>query len=188
MQVQVKYIDALVAQLNNRLPDVRELEPFSIFDPSKVPDRSQNETFDTYGNNELQLLSTHYGSGQKADINKEALLSEWVMLKQLIAEKFREISCKNFLTLVSTNDSLTTMFPNLSTLAFIARILPVSTAECERCFSGMKRIKTVLRNRMETDTLEKLMRISVEGPALDDFNFDKAADLWGSLRQRRITV
>ena len=38
-------------------------------------------------------------------------------------------------------------FPQLSRLASIALIIPVSTAECERCFSSMNRIKTDLRNR-----------------------------------------
>ena len=80
------------------------------------------------------------------------------------------------------------MFPNFAVLASIALVIPVSTAECERCFSSMKRIKTTLRNRMETDTLDQLMRIANEGPKPEDFNFEKAADLWGSLRQRRISV
>ena len=75
------------------------------------------------------------------------------------------------------------LFPNFSKLASVARVLPVSTAECERCFSTMKRIKTVLRNHMETS---RVIRIPAEGPELESFNFDTAADLWGSLCQRRI--
>ena len=53
----------------------------------------------------------------------------------------------------------------------------------------MKRIKTTLRNRMESATLDQLMRIANEGPKPEEFNFDKAADLWGSIRQRiNVTV
>ena len=107
------------------------------------------------------------------------------MLKQLISKEYCENSCKQFLVLISTDVTLTMLFPNFSKLASIARILP---AECERCFSATKRVKSVLRNRLETGTLERLLRISLEGPALDDFNFNKAAVLWGSLRQRRITI
>ena len=76
------------------------------------------------------------------------------------------------------------LFPNFSKLASVARVLPVSTAECERCFSTMKRIKTVLRKHMETNTRDRLIRIPAEGPELESFNFDTAADLWGSLCQR----
>ena len=37
MQVQEKYIDALVTQLQNRLADVADLEQFSLSNPSKLP-------------------------------------------------------------------------------------------------------------------------------------------------------
>ena len=176
-----------MTQLKNRLADVADLEPFSLFDPLKLPAES-DEAFKNYGDCQLEHLSTKYGSGDKADIDKEALLSEWAMLKPLISQKYRHESCRQFLTLISTDATLRSLFPNFSKIASIARILPISTAECERCFSAMKRVKTVLRNRLETDTLERLLRICLEGPPLVDFNFEKAADLWGSLRQRRITI
>jgi len=41
---------------------------------------------------------------------------------------------------------------------------------------------------METDTLDRLMRIANEGPKFENFNFDKAADLWGSLRQKKVAI
>jgi len=74
-QVQDKYITALVAQLKDRLPDVVELEAFSIFDPSKVPEESA-EDFSTYGDIKLDLLCSQYGSGDRADISAEGLRSE----------------------------------------------------------------------------------------------------------------
>ena len=101
-----------MTQLNNRLADVADLEPFYVFDPSKLPD----ETFKTYGVHQLEHLSTQYGSEDKADVNKEALLSEWAMLKQLISQKYRKKSCRQFLTLISTDDTLITLFPNFSNL------------------------------------------------------------------------
>ena len=52
----------------------------------------------------------------------------------------------------------------------------------------MNRIKTDLRNRLKTVTLDNLMRISIEGPPLSDFNFEKAADIWGGMRNRRLSV
>ena len=62
------------------------------------------------------------------------------------------------------------------------------TADCERGFSAVKRIKTVLRNRLKTQTLDCLMRISVEGPELENFNFENAATVWGSLRNRHCRI
>ena len=187
-QIQEKYITALVSQLKDRLPEVEELEAFSIFDPSKLPEESAEESFAAYGKDKIELLSSRYGNGDKADICKEGLYSEWVTLKPLLSQGYREVTCKDFLILISSDSTLTAMFPNFAVLASIALVIPVSTAECERCFSSMKRIKTILRNRMETETLDQLMRIANEGPEPEHFNFNKAADLWGSLRQRRITV
>ncbi len=57
------------------------------------------------------------------------------------------------------------MFLNLTKLSTIAALIPVSTAECERAFSAMNRIKVDLRNRLKTTTLNSLMRISIEGPS-----------------------
>ena len=175
-QVQEKYIDALLAQLQDRLPDVAELEAFSILDPSKLPDQSC-ASFTTYGSSQLDMLSSRYGVGDRADIDKEELISEWIGLKQIIDQSYRHMSAKQFVRHLSTDSTMLTMFPNFSKIASITRILPVSTAECEHCFSLMKRIKSTSRNRMETDTLNKLMRICVEGPTLENFDFNKAADM-----------
>ena len=45
-------------------------------------------------------------------------------------------------------------------------MLPIATADCDRGFSAMNRIKTVTRNRLKTNTLEQLMFISIKGPYL----------------------
>ena len=55
-------------------------------------------------------------------------------------------------------------FPNLSKLATILTVLPVTTATVERTFSKIKLVKTRLRSRMGEDTLEHTMRICIEGP------------------------
>ena len=138
---------------------IRSLSPFLTlrnYLPTQMKDSRPMVT--------ISWNATQCGRGEKAYINKEALhFSEWAMLKQLISKKYREKSCKQFLVLISTGVTLMMLFPNFSKLASIARILPISTAECERCFSAMKRVKTVLRNRLETVTLERLLRISLEG-------------------------
>ena len=67
-------------------------------------------------------------------------------------------------------------------------MLPVSTADCERCFSTMNRVKTDLRNGMNAETLQRLIRIRIEGPHSSDFNFAEAAHRWVTLKNRRIAV
>lgn len=92
------------------------------------------------------------------------------------------------LKLVAGNATVRALYPNLSKLAKVCLILPVSTADCERSFSTKKRVKTDLRNRMNTSTLDALMRIRIEGPSLSEFDFDTALNSWAKLRNRRIKV
>ena len=79
------------------------------------------------------------------------------------------------------------MFPELAKLASIGALISVSTAECERAFSAMNHIKTDLRN-LKTSTLDCLMRISTEGPCIAQFNFERAADIWGGMHNRRLSI
>ena len=44
--------------------------------------------------------------------------------------------------------------------------------------------KTDLCNRLKTRTLECLMRISIEGPSREDFDFAKTAKMW--MKNRRL--
>ena len=78
------------------------------------------------------------------------------------------------------------MFPNLAKLAAIGLLLPMSTADCERGFSTLSRVKTDLRNRLQNKTLNHLLMISIEGPDAADYSFDEACDLWAGWRNRRI--
>lgn len=58
------------------------------------------------------------------------------------------------------------------------KVVPVSSAECERGFSIMNNTLTKLRNRMHIETLSSLMFISVNGPALEDFPAKRFAADW----------
>ncbi len=59
---------------------------------------------------------------------------------------------------------------NILHLVHIMLVLPVSAAVCERGFSAQKRIKSDTSASLHSDTVEDLIRISVEGPSLEDFD------------------
>ena len=53
----------------------------------------------------------------------------------------------------------------------------------------MKRIKTRLRSQLSNVTLNHCMRISMEAPAFDTFDFDTAVNSWSALKKHKcITV
>ena len=53
-------------------------------------------------------------------------------------------------------------FPILVKLLKISLSISVSTAECERCFSALKRIKTYLRSTMTNERLVNVAILSIE--------------------------
>ncbi|CAF0879272.1 unnamed protein product [Didymodactylos carnosus] len=91
-------------------------------------------------------------------------VSEKVFRKYLYAQKQQQLStiltqrqqCNNLVKNGMTRD----MYPQLSLAAEIFLCAPVSTATAERDFSTMNIILTDLRNRLTTEHLEQLMRIS----------------------------
>ena len=122
-----------------------------------------------------------YSEGPDAYIDRDQCKSEWESFKRLMKNNYASKSMRQIFKMLCTNQSLRDMFPQLSKLANVGALIPVSTAECERAFSSMNRIKTDLRNRLKTSTLDCLMRISIEGPQIGDFNFERAADIWGGM-------
>ena len=63
-------------------------------------------------------------------------------------------------------------------------------AVCERGFSTMKRVKTDWRSCLKSQTLEKLMHISIDGVPLKDFDPLRAIQDWWAdgTRTRRPNV
>ena len=79
-------------------------------------------------------------------------------------------------------------YPNMCVLAQIALLIPVSTVECERGFSAMKRIKTALRNLLGEEMLEALMFLSIEAEDRARFPFEVAVRRWFDKSPRRVEI
>ena len=177
--VQKKYIKALKEHLDNRLPSTDLLDAFCIFDPAQRNEDSISR---------LQVLIEQYCPSDPPFIAEDELKSEWELFRVLLSTTYSSWSHYQVMKLVAGNRTLRTLYPNLCKLVQICLILPLSTADCERAFSTMKRVKTPLRNRLNTKTLDSLMRIRVEGPDLSSFDFELALNNWAKLRNRRIKV
>ena len=146
-KVQHKFVDAVIDQLQERLPNCEELSAFTIFDPQKVPHQSEEgnpEAFQQWGTDQLAILERMYAEGMNPDICKEAIYSEWESLKQLFSSTYHNLTMQGMLKLLVSNATLKSMYPQLSKMASTSLVIPLSTAECDRCFSAMKRIKTDL--------------------------------------------
>ena len=80
----------------------------------------------------------------------------------------------------------TTVFPLLANLASCLLVIPASTADCERGFSALKRIKTSTRNRLSSGTLDDLMIIDLEGKDVSKFDFKAVINAWASIKKRQL--
>lgn len=72
----------------------------------------------------------------------------------------------------------------------ITRTIPMTTAEAERSFSTMKRIKTFLRSTMLEDRLSALSMLSIENQLIKNIsNFnDKVIDVFINMKDRLIDL
>ena len=85
-------------------------------------------------------------------------------------------------------DSLHQVFSETLKLLKILVVTPMATAEPERCFSTLKRIKTFLRSTMTNERLSALGMLSIEKnmiAEIKDFN-EKVMDHFASVKNRRM--
>ena len=92
---------------------------------------------------------------------------------------FQRKGSNSVLASLTSNSVYRDSFPELAKLAAAALVIPMSTADCERGFSAMNKIKIQLWNSLKTETLDYLM-ISIEVKKREDFNFDRSADMWAA--------
>ena len=179
------FLVAVIDHLRNRFPAMELLEAFSIFNPHTLP-ASDVDELAAYGDDKLEVLLDHY-SGTALELDREQAMAEWQMLRVILTENQRLQSLPDavsFLCDPSTDGTLT----QLQALSIRVLLLPVSTADCERGFSYMNRIVTPLRNRLKTENIDKLVRLSANGAEVHDFDFVKALSKWANLGPHRINV
>ena len=79
----------------------------------------------------------------------------------------------DMLTIMNDNN-LGSSFPNTTKLLKILITTPMTTAEAERCFSTLKRIKTFLRSTMTNERLSALAMLSIENTMISEMkNFNE---------------
>ena len=161
VSVRQAFLSNVTTNLQERFPQVDLLESFTIFDPAGLLGQ------EVLALDRLRKLLDHYNENGPLAIDRDRCISEYTEFSTLIKGHATLSPCQSLQELAQEflcRGSLCELFPSISKLLVHALVLPVCTADCERCFSTMKRIKTDLRNRMNTATLDKLLRIRIEGP------------------------
>ena len=132
-----------------------------IFDPRVWPESV--EDLAAYGEAEVDCLVQHFRPALVGnDFDFAAVAGEWSALKACVtANNFRHLDPLILWQRMFT--AFKDQFPNILMLVKIILILPLATATVERGFSAMKRVKNDWRSCLETDILNMLLRITING-------------------------
>ena len=102
------------------------------------------------------------------DLQVDTLTVETTLAKQTL--KGKDLNCISdvFFALIS----LDCAFPGLMKLVRIALTIAVNTAQCERAFSTLKRVKSYLRSTMNEQRLSDLAILSIERELSSNVSLD----------------
>ena len=142
---------------------------------------STTEQAVTFGEEELEVIIDYFckpSDDCSPPLQAEKLRSEFQIFRPFVIRNFPKT---NFSVMFLKN--FRDMFQQMALLIEIALIIPFSTSPCERGFSAINRIKTKVRNRLNTSTVDTLLRISIEGPPITQFDFTHALELYKGARQ-----
>ncbi|GBC15850.2 zinc finger protein 862-like [Rhizophagus irregularis DAOM 181602=DAOM 197198] len=156
------YSTSILSELQQRFPNRSLFTSMKILNPQEWPKNSQDLLF--FGDDELENL----------------LEQEWAGFKLVVSNNLssKDIDIILPLLIQDYNDT----FPNIIKLIQLVYCIPFSSVECECGFSRQNQIKTKSRNFLTTDTLDRLMCISLEGLESSKFNYNRAYTIWSNQR------
>ena len=169
--------DGVLDAVSKRFEDLNSgfLHACSIFDHSNWPD--DVDLLAVYSRDDLQVMVTHFsGVLEQKGFDDEEVWHEWLTFKIHVNGHLMKLSPHTLWQRVLVN--FRGRYPNLSLLIEIMLLVPTNTACCERGFSAMKRVKSDWRGSLMVDSLDDLLRITIDGPSVQDFNPDEACKLW----------
>ncbi|XP_048852728.1 zinc finger protein 862-like isoform X2 [Brienomyrus brachyistius] len=156
---------------------------FHVFNHDVWPETAE-ELVD-YGIEEVTFLLDHFQYVLERNGCDCALaMEEFQTLKTLVFMSFKDKSYHRLWEVLLTKEPYSSDLQNILHLVKIMLVLPVSSAQCERGFSIQKRIKSDIRSSLHPNSVEDLIRISVEGPPLEAFDASASVKRWMSEGQR----
>ncbi|CAL9687293.1 unnamed protein product [Knipowitschia caucasica] len=173
------FISKLCDHMDARFPE-GELKEWSAFDIEAL---SSDISFD-YGSADIATSAKKYEAILPHPQSMEAINSQYAEFKYIMKQKLKQGTISTFSDMVAAALRCEEL-KEISQLVDICATFQASSADCERGFSLMNRIKTASRNRLEVAHLDQLMRIKSKQQADEDINLDKVHNHWRSEKDRR---
>ncbi|KAE9522096.1 hypothetical protein AGLY_017515 [Aphis glycines] len=175
-QEAIEVCDNIISQIKQRFDFTGHLVASNLFLADNF--EKYNEHFpDGYFNETINVYP--YFDSKKLKTELQIIYSR---------NEFRTMSGAVSLLSFIISENLTNTFGESMKLLKIIITIPMSTAESERCFSTLKRIKTFLRNTIHQERLSALAMLSIEKNLImniPDFN-NKVIELFASSKERRL--
>ncbi|XP_023566287.1 PR domain-containing protein 11 isoform X2 [Octodon degus] len=149
-----------------------------VFDLATWP-RSSEELV-SYGKEDMVQIFDHLEAIPtfSRDVCREgldprgSLLVEW---RELKADYYTK---NGFKDLISHICKYKQRFPLLNKVIQVLKVLPTSTACCEKGRTALQRVRKNYRSRLTLEQLSDLLTIAVNGPPIANFDAKRALDSW----------
>ena len=155
-----------------------------LLNPSRLDTTSGG--LPTYGEESLKKVTELYGRYQQIGdntfpnlIDPDRTKNDFLQFKHFL----KSLSNKPYAQVVSSL-CMQSLFPDIATLAQILSVSPVTSVSCERAFSAQNLVKTKHRASLSEAVLDKLMRVRLEGPEIQNFDSKQAAVHFFAAKQR----
>ncbi|XP_057813067.2 uncharacterized protein LOC131027099 [Cryptomeria japonica] len=164
------YIQSLIESLNERSPDLPLFNAAKLFSPSYYP--SDHQTQDNVSERWLDKLLQHLqhttNNVSIFDVNGcKRELNSFVDSLHSSCEGFK---MKDAWRVFGNTKYWHRSYPHMMKLWQVVLTIPASTVDCERGFSKQNIIKDVRKSKLALDTLDALMRVSLNRSKINDVN------------------
>lgn len=169
-----KMVDAFMTYIDNRFGKLQQapFSQFMVFDPSTLP--SNRKDLLLHGNDAIESLVEFY-SGMLSPEERDGAVDQWSDLKLRLQHNKHLKPQDYYANLLMAAPSA---LKDILVLVQIMMTLSPTTAKLERSFSAMKASKTVIRNRMDAETLQMTMRINDSGKQKGSYDPAEALQNW----------
>ena len=129
-KVYCPYLQSVIDHINARMESNDLISSMSVFDPRHLPDTEKE--LSNYGMEKIRTLLNFYGVTQEGmsqpDIDAEETESEWKLFRRVVFTQYKSSTLQDVVTRLISSEDMSAAFPNLSKLAEILEVLPVTTA------------------------------------------------------------
>ncbi|XP_039214893.1 PR domain-containing protein 11 isoform X3 [Crotalus tigris] len=149
-----------------------------VFDLAAWP-RSAEELM-TYGREDMMQIFEHLEAVPSfcTEISREGIDTRGSLLMEWRELKVDYYTKNGFKDLISHICKYRQRFPLLNKIIQILKVLPTSTACCEKGRNALQRVRKNNRSRLTLEQLSDLLTIAVNGPPISNFEAKRALDSW----------